>query len=146
MSYGPCGQEMQLAWNQELGNQKLGCVYFLSGAARVSCHLPPQTSFLPQHAHKGETGHPNPILHTPQFECPASINKLLSTLITDSLNGSRLAQIGQMPSLVCAVRSQGWEVGWALIRTGRSQKDQSLPNVSCLLALWQERTPSLFFP
>lgn len=24
MSHGPCGQEVQLAWNQELGNQKLG--------------------------------------------------------------------------------------------------------------------------
>lgn len=113
---------------------------------------PPQTSFLPQHAHKGETKllpphpGPSPVLNTPQFECSASINKLLSALIINSLNGSRLAQIGQMPSLVCAVRSQGQGVGRALVRTGRSQRDQSLPNVFCLLALWQERKSSLFFP
>lgn len=89
---------------------------------------------------------PSPVLNTPQFECSASINKLLSALIINSLNGSRLAQIGQMPSLVCAVRSQGQGVGRALVRTGSSQRDQSLPNVFCLLALWQERKSSLFFP
>lgn len=92
-----------------IGKSEAGlCLLSLWGCSCLLLTL--QTVFLLQCAREGEAGHSSPAVNTPQFECPASINKLLCALITNSLNGSRLAALVRMPPVVFAVRRLGW--GW----------------------------------
>ena len=73
-------------------------------------HLPPYTSFWPQRAQQ-EKGCPSPVLKNSSVSMPsipAPMNNFICTLITDSLKRSRLAPLGQVPTLVHAVRKQGW--------------------------------------
>lgn len=109
MSHGPRGQGVQLAWNQELGSQALGRVRFLSGAAGVSPHLPPQTSSLSQGAHgRKRPSHPS----SEKLFCLSSIKAPLRTR-SSSPKRSRLAQPGQKPTSGPCSEGAGLGVGWA---------------------------------